>query len=49
MTPEQHLAMHKMLNNVKTQKYVTHDDYIELTVVDKDGNTMEIKFYPKSK
>ncbi|WP_198550825.1 hypothetical protein [Macrococcoides caseolyticum] len=47
MTPEQHIAMLKMLNNVKVEKYVTHEDYTELVVIDKDKNKMEIKFYPK--
>lgn len=47
MTPEQHIAMLKMLNNVIVEKYVTHEDYTELVVIDKDENKMEIKFYPK--
>lgn len=48
METEQHQAMLKMLKDVKIKKYVTHEKYTELEVVDKDGNKMEIKFYPKS-
>lgn len=49
MLTEQHQTMLKMLKDVKIKKYVTHEKYIELEVVDKDGNKMEIKFYPKNK
>lgn len=49
MLTEQHQTMLKMLKDVKITKYVTHEKYIELEVVDKDGNKMEIKFYPKNK
>ena len=60
MLTEQHQTMLKMLKDVKITKYVTHastvaNDGVLMQpklvnkVVDKDGNKMEIKFYPKNK
>lgn len=46
MKAESHMQMMQMIQNCVIEKYVTHDEYVELVVRDKHGNKMFIKFYP---
>lgn len=49
MDVTKHMQMMKMLNNVKVEKYISHDNHEELEVTDEHGNKMEIKFYSSEK
>ncbi len=46
MKTDKHIQMLEMFNNVTIKKYVTHEDYVELIVIDKYGNEAEVKFRP---
>ncbi|MFI3132051.1 hypothetical protein [Mammaliicoccus sciuri] len=46
MNTDKHIQMLEMFNKVTIEKYVTHDDYVELIVIDKYGNEAEVKFRP---
>ena len=46
MNTAKHIQMLVMFNEVTIEKYVTHDDYVELIVIDKYGNEAEVKFRP---
>lgn len=46
MNTAKHIQMLEMFNKVTIEKYVTHDDYVELIVIDKYGNEAEVKFRP---